>query len=52
LKSKIEFNSIRCHNCGWVMNPEVRVIVDYIVEVRWTCIRCGAVRGAIVGAGL
>jgi len=27
------------------MIPEVHVIVDYVVEVRWTCNKCGAVRG-------
>jgi hypothetical protein len=33
------------------MIPEVHVIVDYVVEVRWVCSRCGAVKGAIIGGG-
>jgi len=38
--------------CDGVMIPEVHEIVDHVVEVRWTCNKCGAVRGAWIGASL
>jgi RNase P subunit RPR2 len=52
LKLNYDFSRIPCHNCGGMMIPEVRVIVDGVFEVRWTCNKCGAVKGAIVGVEL
>jgi hypothetical protein len=35
--------------CNGVMIPEVHEIVDGVFEVRWTCNKCGAVKGMMIG---